>query len=164
MAEDYFSPFGHPKGHMKADGTWVRNSDEPVGDDTGEGAEPVDLRLAISSATPDDAVLYTVPPSRTLLIEDTYWEITTSFTGGTSSTIGASASAAPATADGALLGGASGELAANLTVGIRPGTKGTALSGGAITLQAGTTIKFNKIASSFTAGAGFIRVSGRLTE
>lgn len=154
-----YSPYGHPKGHMDANGNWVRNADSPA--DEGD-VEATNLKLAVSFATADGAVLYTVPAGQSLYVEEIYWEITESFTGGTSSAIGASTVEAPHNAKGALIGGAAGDVAAALTAGNQRGTAGTAFAK-PVTLQPGMHIRFDRIASAFTAGAGFLRVIGRVS-
>lgn len=119
------------------------------------------IKVPIAYTMTDDAVIFTVPLGVALRLSGMpFWEVTTGFTGGTSSAIGVSASAI-ATADGSLLGGASGDLTATLgTSGIKPGTVGTALDSfaevQAFYLKAADTLKLNRITSAFTAGAGFV--------
>lgn len=147
------SPFGHPKGKMLADGTWQR----------GSNGDRVALKLPIAFGTPDAAVLYTVPAGQRLLIERCFWEVITGFTGGSSSAIGLSSSQSGNTTKGDIHGGATGDVAATLTPGAKPGTVGADLaSSGVVILEAGATIRFDRITSAFTAGAGFVHVLGQV--
>lgn len=150
--ESTLSPLGHPKGKADANGNWILT-----------GTAGVQLKLAISKDTVDGAVLYTVPDDTRLLIEQAFWEVTTGFTGGTSSAVGLSSSQAPHDAAGDLLGGAGGDVAATLVAGLTQGTVGVSFSAAPkmVALEAGATIKYNRIASAFTAGAGFAHIVGR---
>jgi hypothetical protein len=132
-------------------GRWVRSSRTPV------------LKFAVTFATADAAVLFTVPTGMSLRLTRVLWEVTTSFSGGASSAIGASSSNAAYNTKGDLLGGASGDLAATL-VGATPaavrGTLGTKFANsGIVQLVGGDTLRFDRIASAFTAGAGTIDLS-----
>jgi hypothetical protein len=115
-----------------------------------------DLELAIGFATADAAVLFTVPVGfQVRLNPGGYFAVTTSFTGGTSSAIGLSSSNAANNTKGDLLGGATGNVAADLTAGSNKATAGADYAaGGQILLVAGDTIRFDRITSAFTAGAG----------
>lgn len=121
------------------------------------------LRMAISKDTADAAHLCTIPEQMALRLTGfPYFEVTTGFTGGSSSTIGLSASAI-ATTKGDLLGGAAGEATAVLgTAGIKAGTVGplidTAAEQQAFFLKAADYLRFDRITSAYTAGAGFIHV------
>lgn len=123
------------------DGAWVRTNDT------------VDLAFPVTKDTADGAVLFTVPAGFRLLVRRGYWENTTAWTGGTSSTIGLSSSNAAYSTKGDLLGGASGDAAANLGVGVKLGTAGAKITAGTI-LVPGDTVRFDKITDAFTAGAG----------
>jgi len=125
----------------------------------------VDLALAISKDTADGATLYTMPTGAALLVQGPggYWEVTTGFTGGSSSTIGLSSDQSGHTTAGDLLGGSGGDATAKLgTVGdyIEP-TIGADVAAGII-LKGGKLIKFNRITSAFTAGEGYAHVVGTL--
>jgi hypothetical protein len=149
----------------------------PTGAATGRwlveaGGQAVDLALPIGFATADAAVLWTCPVGATFLIEDFAWEVTVSFTGGTTPAIGVSSSnkATPTnwTTKGDLLGGAAGELTAALvaSAAVFGGTIGTDMDTvvkrrGAI-WKAGDTLRFDRIADAFAAGAGFVHVYGRV--
>jgi hypothetical protein len=156
---DNYSPYGHPKGHTDANGNWVRNEDVPINDGSDNtDAGTVELELNFDAATADGATLFTLP--KDMLIEDALWDITEAFTGGSSSAIGISSDTAPATAKGAILGGASGDVAATLTVGKKQGTAGSAMSTDLL-LPAGAKIRFDRITSAFTDGAGTVHLIGR---
>lgn len=124
------------------------------------GGEPFYLKLAISYTTADAEVLYTVPTGLTIgMYMAGAWEVTTAFTGGASSAIGISSSATGFSTKGDLHGGASGDLAAALAVGMRRGTAGAKAGATAlVVLPGGSTIRFDRIASAFTAGAGFVHL------
>ena len=145
------SQYGFPQGHADAAGNWVRN-----------GGEIWYLRLPISYATADAEVLYTVPTGMTISFSGCFWEVTTAWTGGSSSAIGISSSLAPHDTAGDIHGGASGDVLATLTVGFKRGTLGVSFSAApnCCVLTAGATVKFNRITSAFTAGAGFIHLPG----
>lgn len=144
------SPYGFPQVHKEGTST-VAN-----------GGEKFYLRLPISYATADAEVLYTVPANRSIRIVDALWEVTTAWTGGTSAAIGLSSSLAPHDTAGDVHGGASGDVLATLVVGFKRGTVGVSISAApnCIVLTAASTIKFNRITSAFTAGAGYVHLFG----
>lgn len=152
QVQSSMSPLGHAQGKQVGDGPWIV-----------VGAAAVAIKLEVNKDTADGAVLYTVPPDARLFIEQTFWEVTTPFTGGSSSTIGLSSNAAPHDTKGDLLGGASGDTAAKLTAGIQEGTPGVSFSGppGIVILEAGQQIRLDRVASQFAAGAGFAHIIGR---
>lgn len=118
----------------------------------------IDLALPITFATADAAILLTVPAGAYLHVRRCYWEVTTGWTGGASSAIGASSSNATYTTKGDLLGGASGDLAATLVSGrLIPGTIGAKTAAG-IFLIPTNTIRFDRIVSVYTAGAGNLHI------
>ncbi len=122
----------------------------------------VDLALAITFATADAAALFTMPTGARMLVRRGYWgEITTPFSGGSSSAIGLSSSATGHTTKGDVHGGAAGDVEATLVAGTRLGTIGADVAAG-ILLVAGDTIRFDRITSVFTAGAGNAHVVGEL--
>lgn len=119
------------------------------------------LTLPVAFGTADAAVLYTVPVGIRLSVERAFWEPITSFTGGASSAIGLSSSNANYNTKGDLLGGATGDVAAGLVSTGAPfkGTIGAkAATQGVIVLVAGDTIRFDRITSAFTAGAGNVHL------
>ena len=125
------------------------------------------LKLPFTFATADAAVLLTIPTITNgavgLQIDSLFWEITTSFTGGASSAIGISSTNANYNTKGDLLGGASGDVAATLvSTGLtyKGGTIGAKFgSNGKVVLVAGDVIRFDRITSAFTAGAGFVHIN-----
>jgi hypothetical protein len=120
------------------------------------------LKLPIGFGTADAAELFKVPEGVRLAIERLWWEVTTSFTGGTSSAIGVSSDLAAYNTKGDLLGGASGNVAAAITAGQRGGTIGAKFgTNGVVILTAGSIIRFDRITDAFTAGAGFVHVLAR---
>jgi hypothetical protein len=140
------SPYGHPKRIIGGSAAVA-----------GQGFS--DIKLPVGFATADGAVLYTVPEGMYLCVLRTFWEVTTAWTGGTSSAIGASSSNSAYGTKGDLQGGASGDLLAALTVGNRPGTIGAKFgSNGLVVLGPGDTVKFDRVASAFTAGAGYLHL------
>ena len=130
----------------------------------------VNLALPFTYATADAAVLYTVPTGAAFKVEGLYWEVTTGFTGGSSSAIGVSTTKSSPTnwsTKGDLLGGSGGDVAATLVAGARiAGTIGTdadtiAKMRGAI-FEAAELFRFDRITSAFTAGVGSVHVYGFL--
>jgi len=119
------------------------------------------LKLPIAYDTSDGDAILTVPADMVLrLAAFPYWEVTTGFTGGSSSAIGVSTSVTGYETGGDLLGGASGDVTATLgTAGIKAGTLGGELDDHvglqALALVEDDEIQFDAITSAFTAGAGF---------
>lgn len=146
------SPFGHVQVHLNDSGVEEYN-----------GGEPLALKLAISFALADAAVIYTVPSDiPKFRITSAFWEVTTGWTGGTSSAIGLSSSQTNYTTKGMVHGGSAGDVAATLVAGYHGGTVGTGITADpkVIILAAGATIRFDRITSAFTAGAGFVHLHG----
>lgn len=119
------------------------------------------LSMPVTFATADAAVLATVPTGAVLMLEELYWTIGTNWTGGSSSAIGVSSNKSGYSTKGDLLGGATGNVLAELTTALSP-TLGT-IGAGFDTLAkrrkllvAGDTIRFDRITSVFTAGAGAV--------
>ena len=122
---------------------------------------PFWLSLPVAYSTADAETLYTVPAGIRLFLHRLIWEATTGFTGGSSSAIGVSSDATGFTTKGDLLGGSGGDVTATLgTSGsLAAGTIGAKFgSNGAIVLPAGKLIRFDRITSAYTAGAGFVHV------
>jgi hypothetical protein len=111
-------------------------------------------------------VLYTVPANIKVRVVSVFWEITTSWTGGTSSAIGISSSATGYTTKGMVHGGSAGDVAAALlsTAPYNVGTQGTGITAApkVIILPAAATLRFDRITSVFTAGAGFVHAELRV--
>ncbi len=123
----------------------------------------VDLSFAVTFATADAAVIFTVPVGFSLRLAPGYWDVGTAWTGGTSSAIGVSSSNAAYNTKGDVLGGASGDVAAGLTAGAKRGTTGAKYaSGGQIVLAAGDTLRFDRITSAFTAGTANVVIPVRV--
>lgn len=117
------------------------------------------VALPVTFATADAAVLFTLPTGYRAIVGRCLWEVTTAFTGGTSSAIGLSSSNASYTTKGDLLGGASGDVLAGLTTGFKGTTGAKLATQGLVVLAAGDTIRFDRITSVFTAGAGLAHVT-----
>lgn len=119
-----------------------------------------ELSLAATKDTADAAVLYTVPTGFRLKPLLPYWNVTTSWTGGTNSAIGLSSSNSALTTKGDLLGGAGGDVAAGLlsTGAYAKGTVGTKALDPGMVLDAGETIRFDRIVDAFTAGAAAAKI------
>lgn len=119
------------------------------------------MKLAIAFGTADGAALLTVPEGFVLRLAGLpFYDITTSFTGGSSSAIGVATDITGYTTAGDILGGAAGDVEAGLAAGIRPGTVGakvdTEAERQALVFQEGDVVTFERITSVFTAGAGFV--------
>lgn len=118
------------------------------------------LVFPVTFATADATVLFTVPTGVRVKIGRMFWEVTTGWTGGSSSAIGCRSSNTAYNTKGDLLGGASGDVAATLVTATANGfcgTIGAKLSSQAlVVLVAGDTIKFDQITSAFTAGVANI--------
>ncbi len=122
------------------------------------------LGAAVTAATADLAVMFTVPVGFTLLVTPRcWWNNTIAWTGGTNAAIGASSSASAYSTAGDLQGGAGGDLTAAMGTGYRAGSAiGTKIaSGGLVILTAGDTVIYNKIASTYGAGAGILNIGVR---
>ena len=119
------------------------------------------MRIPVGYADTDGEAIETIPAGFALRLSGfPFWDITTGFTGGSSSAIGISTNITGYETGGDLLGGASGELTAVIgTAGIKAGTLGGELDDHvgfqALALVAGSEIQFDRIASVYTAGAGF---------
>lgn len=116
---------------------------------------------AVTFATADAAVVYTVPTGAMLFVKRGYMVNTIAWTGGTNSAIGFSSSNTGFNTAGDLHGGAAGELTAAAGVGTKLGTIGAKTTSGVL-LVAADTIKFNRIASVYTAGAGVVHFEANL--
>lgn len=119
------------------------------------------MKLPVDFSMADATALLTVPDGFVLrLTGHPFWEVTTAFTGGSSSTIGVSTDVTGYDTKGDLLGGATGDGAATLTTGVKAGTQGGELDDNAgfhdLALVAGDVIRYDEITSAFTAGAGFV--------
>lgn len=121
-------------------------------------------KIPIGFGTADAAQLMLVPAGYSVkVLDDPTWDVTTGFTGGTASAIGISGSNAGINVKGDLLGGASGDVTATLgSTGIKQGTVGAKMGSfanrRAARLEATEYLRFDRITSAFTTGAGFVHV------
>ena len=121
------------------------------------------LKLPVAFGMADGDPILTVPAGFALRLTGLpFWEVTTAWTGGASSSIGVSSSVSGYDTEGDILGGAAGDVAASLTVGLRAGTIGAELDNEAdrqaFLLEEGDELQYDEITSAFTAGAGFVCV------
>lgn len=121
------------------------------------------LVLPFTFATADAAVLLVVPAGCLLYVHEVYWTVTADLTGGASSALGVSSNKTGFTAKGALLGGASGDVAAALTAALSPamGTIGSGfdtLAKRRVLWKPGDNIRLDRVTSAFTAGAGAVNI------
>lgn len=127
-------------------------------------AGTVDLALPFAFGTADGAVLLTIPAGARFQLDSAHWEIVADMTGGTSSAIGVAATGNATAGD--ILGGASGDVAAGLTAGVRPGTIGAKMDTDAelhaMLFLPTNTFTFERITSAFTAGSGYVHLRGTL--
>jgi hypothetical protein len=115
----------------------------------------MDIKLPVDFTLADAAVLLTVPVGFRLQPTRPFWENTIAWTGGASSAIGLSSSNAAYNTKGDLLGGAGGDLTAAMGVGFKGGVGTKIASLGLVVLVAGDTVRFDRVVSAYTAGAGF---------
>lgn len=131
------------------------------------------LQFAIAFGTADAAVLYTVPTGAYIQPLAFWWQVSTSFTGGTNAAIGVSSNKTGYTTKGDLLGGATGDVLATLAAagsGATPiaGTVGAvfdtlAKRDGAILVPT-NTVRFDRLASAFTAGVGTVNMACNILQ
>jgi roadblock/LC7 domain-containing protein len=124
----------------------------------------VDIQAAVTSATADAAVLYTVPTGFRLQVTVPFWSVSVTFTTGTAGAAGLSSSNAGLSTKGDLLGGATGDLVATLvsTGAYAKGTIGAKAGKPAAVLSAADTIRFDLIAGTYTAGTGIAHIPVRV--
>lgn len=150
----------HPTSTLTADSIFVF---APGGSQAGRwllapGANRVDLPL--SKDTADAATLATLPTGCYFLNQRGFWEVTTSFTGGSASAIGISSDDATCNTKGDLLGGAAGDVAAML---VSTGALYKAGTVGAKTVSIvapGKILRHDRVTSAFTAGVGVAHLQG----
>lgn len=124
--------------------------------------DPVtELVLPFTYSTADAAALFTVPAGAEIQVLGFAWNVGTSLTGGSSSSIGASSSKTGYSTKGDFIGGSGGDVAATLVSTGNKYKAGTIGAGfdtnakrDAAFLVAADTIRFDRIVSAFTAGAG----------
>lgn len=119
------------------------------------------MKIPVAFGMADGATIETVPEGMALRLAGVpYWEVTTPWSGGSSSAIGISSNKTGFTAAGAVLGGAAGDVEATLVAGIAAGTIGTGFDSlaehQAALFEEGDTLTYEEITSAFTAGAGFV--------
>jgi hypothetical protein len=129
---------------------------------------PIHLKLAIDKTMANNATLATVPTGLKLQILSAYWEVAVSWSGGTNSAIGVNSDDTDYATAGDILGGAGGDVAATLvstgrvykggTIGAKFGTNGIVVVG------SGKLIRYNKVVDTFTAGSGYVHISGLLID
>jgi hypothetical protein len=119
-----------------------------------------DLQIAVTSATADATVLYTVPVGFRFRVTVPFWSVSVTFTTGTAGAAGLSSANAGLSTKGDLLGGATGDLVATLvsTGAYAKGTVGAKIGKPPAILSAGDTIRFDLIAGTYTAGTGIAHV------
>jgi hypothetical protein len=120
------------------------------------------IKLPVAASMADHATILTVPAGFVMrLIGLPFWDITTTFDGGTVPRIGIATDITGYDTAGDILGGAAGEVTGALVGGtIVPGTIGPKLDTPAemqaLVLQAGDLVTYEEITSAYTGGAGFV--------
>ena len=132
-------------------GRWIRND------------QNFTMKLPIGFGTADAASLCTVPTGFCLRLTGLpFWDVVTPFAGGAASAIGISSDQTGSSTKGDLLGGATGDVEATLVAGVIPGTIGakqdTLAEQQAVVVPAGKKLRFDRITSVFTSGAGYVQV------
>jgi hypothetical protein len=127
------------------------------------------MKIPISYANTDGEVIELIPEGFVLrMTAHPWWEITASFTGGSSSAIGVSTNISGYTTAGDIIGGATGDLAATLDAGLNGGTIGGELDDQAgfhaLLFVEGSEFQFDAITSAFTAGTGYVCVPVALAK
>lgn len=122
----------------------------------------INLQFALDFNFTNNQVIFTVPTGIRLLVLRPFLEVGTPWTGGVASAIGVSSNNAAYNTAGDLMGGAGGDLTANLGSGFQ-GTAGTKIATmystrPPVVLIGGNTILWNRIVSAYTAGNGVLNV------
>jgi hypothetical protein len=176
------SPLGHPEGQMVG-GVWVTTDQslDAMGL-TGMGVtgpvirqgQTFHMKLPIGATFADATVLATTPSGVRLLIEQAFYEPLTSFTGPSGASIGISSDAAGLTGapgylylagKGSILGASGGDIASALPAsGPCQGTQGTIFTAvpKVAVVPGAAIIRFDRTFSAFTAGDGFVHITGRI--
>jgi hypothetical protein len=140
-------------------------NDRSVTREAASVGEAVHLKIPVGFALADAATLYEVPVGKRLQIEMMLWETTADWTGGAASAVGVSSDQAPYSTQGDLLGGAVGEVAADMQAadGVHQGTLGTSFSAAPASafLDGGSILRWDRITSAYLTGAGFVHAIGR---
>lgn len=121
------------------------------------------MKVPLDFSMADGATIFTVPENFTVRLTGLpYWEVTSAWTGGSSSSIGIASNKSGYNTAGDILGGAAGDVAATLVAGTAPGTIGPKLDTlaeiQAFLMEEGDTLTYEEITSAFTTGAGFVCV------
>lgn len=144
----------------------------------------VHLKLPFNFQTADAAALCTVPAGRALQVLSAFFEITQTFTTATSGACGISSDDTNFNTKGDILGGTAGALVAFLVstgatyktglIGTKFGTIAAASAGAVdantksanqvVYISGGKIIRYDQIAGTYTAGAGFIHITGFLID
>lgn len=123
----------------------------------------VALWLPVTFATADNATIFTTPAGAKLKVREAWWQVGTTFAGGSASAIGIDCSVSGWSTAGDILGGAAGDVAATLvsTNGRMVGTVGAQLdtfAHGRLLMIAADTLRFQRITDAFTSGVAKVRV------
>lgn len=118
------------------------------------------MSIPIAFGTADTTAIFTTPAGFVLkLTGSPYWDVTTAFAGGSSSSIGLSSSRTGYSTKGDLI---AATVEAALTAGVRKGTIGdkvdSVLELQALFLEAADTLVHDRIVSAFTSGVANVRV------
>jgi hypothetical protein len=144
----------------------------------------VHLKLPFNFQTADAATLCTIPAGRGLQVLSAFWEVTTTFTTGTAGAAGISSDDTNFNTKGDILGGTAGALVAFLVstgatyktglvgtkfgaiAAVAAGSVGAAANSATqiVYIPGGKVIRYDQIAGSFTAGAGFVHITGFLID
>lgn len=121
----------------------------------------IDIQAAVSSATTDATVLYTVPAGFRLRLTVPFWSVSVTFTTSSAGAAGLKSSNAGLNTAGDILGGASGDLVATLvsTGAYAKGTVGAKIGKPPAVLSGGDTVIYNLIAGTYTAGTGIAHIA-----
>lgn len=158
--------YWHATSTLTSDGILVQAADDAPAAGRWLRAEGyVDLAVPFSRALADGATILTLPAGCRFKLDSAHWEVTTAFSGGSSSAIGVASTTFSTAGD--ILGGAGGDVAATLgTTGIKAGTCGAKLDTDAevhaCLFAAGEAFTYEEITSEFTAGVGKVHLVGFL--
>lgn len=144
----------------------------------------VHLKLPFNFQTADAAVLCTVPAGRALQVLSAFFEVTTTFTTATAGACGVSSDDTNFSTKGDILGGTAGALVAFLVstgatyktglVGTKFGAIAAVAAGSVgatansanqiVYIPGGKVLRYDQIAGTYTAGAGFVHITGFLID
>jgi hypothetical protein len=134
-----------------------------------DAGQDVHLSFPFTWETADAAALLTMPAGAYLWPARLWWKITADMTGGAGSTIGVSTDVTGYDVKGDLLGGAAGDAAAALTAALSPalgtiGAKWDTVPEKRFMLRPADVLRFDRITSAFTAGAGSVEMTALVVE